>query len=139
MSRSGYNDDGDGGWSLICWRGQVASAIKGKRGQRLLVDLYRALDEMPVKELVKHELETSEGAVCALGALGKARGINMQGVDPEDTDRVASMFDVASQLAREIVYWNDEARYDETPAQCYERMKKWVLGEILPVPIEGEV
>jgi hypothetical protein len=137
MSRSGYSDD-YGEWSLIKWRGQVASAIRGKRGQKLLVDLYKALDAMPTKELIRNELETSEGQVCALGALGKARGIDMKTVDPEDTERVASVFDVADQLAREIVYMNDEAYYAETPAERYERMKRWALAHILPVPIEIE-
>lgn len=35
MSRSGYSDDCYG-WELICWRGAVNSAIKGKRGQSFL-------------------------------------------------------------------------------------------------------
>lgn len=30
MSRSGYNDDIDN-WQMIKWRGQVASAVRGKR------------------------------------------------------------------------------------------------------------
>lgn len=36
MSRSGYTDDCDG-WQLIMYRGAVASAIRGARGQRLLI------------------------------------------------------------------------------------------------------
>jgi hypothetical protein len=137
MSRSGYCDDIDQ-WDLIKWRGQVASVLRGKRGQKLLVDLYKALDAMPVKELIADELETAEGAVCALGALGKARGLEMKGVDVEDYELVAKMFEVPNQLTQEIVYLNDEGWYDETPAQRYERMKKWVLGQIRPVPVENE-
>ncbi|ENQ7660184.1 hypothetical protein ACEQOL_006537 [Pseudomonas aeruginosa] len=41
MSRSGYCDDLDN-WSLICWRGAVSSAIKGKRGQAFLIELREA-------------------------------------------------------------------------------------------------
>ena len=33
MSRSGYIDDMDDTWQFIKWRGQVASAIRGARGQ----------------------------------------------------------------------------------------------------------
>lgn len=137
MSRSGYGEDYES-WSLIRWRGQVASAIRGKRGQRLLLDLYRALDAMPVKELIKEELVAVDGSgVCALGALGKARGLDMKDVDVEDSEKIASMFDVADQLAREIVYMNDETYYCEAPAERYARMKNWVLAQILPVPIEN--
>lgn len=43
MSRSGYNDYSIDNWDLIRWRGQVASAIKGKRGQAFLRELIEAL------------------------------------------------------------------------------------------------
>jgi hypothetical protein len=35
MSRSGYSDDygDDEPWQLIMWRGAVASAFRGRRGQ----------------------------------------------------------------------------------------------------------
>jgi hypothetical protein len=125
---------------MIRWRGQVASALRGKRGQKLLIDLYKALDAMPTKELIADELETADGAVCALGALGKARGLSMKEVDVEDYERVAKMFEVPPQLAQEIVFLNDEAYSyaHETPAQRYERMKQWVLEQILPVPIDDQ-
>jgi hypothetical protein len=139
MSRSGYSD-GIEEWSLIRWRGQVASAIRGKRGQKLLVDLYKALDAMPNKRLIADELEAGDGEVCALGALGKARGLDMKGVDPGDADVVAAMFGCAHQLAKEIVYENDEAFYylDETPEHRYARIKQWVLEQILPVPVSDQ-
>ena len=63
MSRSGYVDEIEN-WALIRWRGQVASAIRGRRGQRLLRDLLVALDAMPEKELIVHELETASGGMC---------------------------------------------------------------------------
>jgi hypothetical protein len=135
MSRSGYTDDCCD-WSLIRWRGQVASAIRGKRGQKLLVDLYKALESMENKELIAKELETSTGGVCALGALGKARGLDMTGIDVEDSQLIAEMFGVADQLAREIVYLNDETFYNVTPAQRYDQIKEWVLSQILPVPVD---
>lgn len=128
MSRSGYCDD----LEPLClgrWRAQVASAIRGKRGQKLLTDLLHALDAMEVKELVAEELETADGQVCALGAVGKMRGCDMKNVDPEDSDIVARMFDIASQLAREIVYLNDEV-YFKTPAERYQYMRKWVSEQI---------
>jgi len=47
MSRSGYSDDCDDQWSLICWRGAVKSAIRGKRGQAFLKEMLAALDALP--------------------------------------------------------------------------------------------
>ena len=130
MSRSGYSEDIDQ-WALICWRGQVASAIRGKRGQKLLRDLLAALDAMPEKRLISGELMDAEGEVCALGCLGKARGIDMSTVDPDEADQVSKAFDIAPQLAREIVYENDEGRWSlESPESRFDRMRKWVVDHI---------
>lgn len=123
MSRSAYSEDCDG-WELVMYRGAVSSAIKGRRGQKLLSDMAVALDAMPEKKLIANELVCDEG-VCALGALGLYRAVRMDGIHPEDTARVASMFDAAPALIREIVYENDEGAY-ETPEQRWVRMRKWV-------------
>ncbi len=131
MSRSGYSEDLDN-WDLIRWRGQVASAIRGKRGQAILCEILVALDAMPEKALVTSEYETGEGEVCTLGALGKARGIEMRGFDPEDYDGWAATFGVAHQLVQEITYLNDEGGYNETPEQRWARMRNWVAAQIAP-------
>jgi hypothetical protein len=130
MSRSGYSDDCDG-WALIRWRGAVASAIRGERGQKLLRDLAAALDAMPVKALVSDELVTNHGEVCALGALGCARGMQdtMRKIDPEDREAVASAFNIAPALAAEIVYENDDW-LGETPEHRWLRMRRWVGNQL---------
>ena len=69
MSRSGYSDECDG-WDLIRWRGAVASAIRGQRGQAFLREMLSALDAMPEKRLISEELER-DGEVCAMGAVGQ--------------------------------------------------------------------
>jgi hypothetical protein len=43
-------------WSHIRWRGAVASAIRGGRGQAFLREMLAAMDAMPVKRLVANEL-----------------------------------------------------------------------------------
>ena len=130
VSRSGYHNDLDN-WASIKWRGQVASATRGRRGQKLLRDLLIALDAMPEKALVVSELETEEGDVCTLGALGRARGLDMKEIDPEDPPQVAAAFDIAECLAQEIVYKNDEdGYYGETPEQRWIRMRAWVVKQI---------
>lgn len=126
MSRSGYDDDCDG-WALIRWRGAVKAAIRGKRGRALLVELRDALDAMPEKMLIAHELVDAGGDFCTLGVIGKARGLALQEIDPEDSDKVAQLFGIAPALAKEIVFMNDEATwYDETPQQRWIRMRNWV-------------
>lgn len=143
MSRSGYTDDTDDTWSFVLWRGAVCSAMSGKRGQAFLKDVLAALDAMPVKALIADELER-DGEVCTIGALGKARGINMADIDPDDSETVAGTFGIAPALAREIVYENDEGaavRYEktddgkykyiqETPEERFARMRQWVASRI---------
>jgi hypothetical protein len=129
MSRAGYSDDLDN-WALIRWRGQVASATRGKRGQQFLRDLLTALDTLPEKRLIRNELQDNKGEVCALGALGKSRNMDMGTIDPGEPEDVASAFNIAEQLAREVVYVNDEWGYNETPEQRYKRMREWVSAQI---------
>lgn len=135
MSRSGYSDDFDGeNWSLICWRGAVASAIKGKRGQSFLNEMLAAMDAMPDKRLVAWELEKG-GEVCAIGSVGKARGVDMSKLDPEDRESVAGAFGISPALAAEIVWTNDEAGpYKETPEERFLRVRAWVAKQIKEPP-----
>lgn len=134
MSRSNYNEDIDDCWQLIRWRGAVASAIRGARGQAFLKEMLCAMDKLPEHKLVANELE-EEGAVCAIGAVGKMRGVDMTKIDPEDSVTVASLFDISDALAREIAYENDEGTFRlETPEQRYSRMRAWVQGQIIEHP-----
>lgn len=132
MSRSGYSDDCDG-WALIRWRGAVAAAIRGTRGQELLHGLAAALDAMPEKRLIANELITSDGAVCALGALGVACGRveEMRKVDPEDREQVAGFFGISEALAAEIQFLNDEQWYGGTPEMRWQRMREWVQKQLI--------
>ena len=109
MSRSGYSDDygDDDPLALGRYRAQVNSAIRGKRGQALLRELLAALDAMPVKELVAGELE-ADGQFCALGVVGQARGLNLAAIDTYDVESLGPKFNIAEQLAREIMWVNDE-------------------------------
>lgn len=130
MSRSGYSDDLDP-WALICWRGAVASAIKGHRGQALLREMAAALDAMPVKRLAASELRTEEGEVCALGAVACARSIDVTDLDPYDQHAIAERFGIARALAAEIAFENDDGGWrHDTPEQRWERMRGWVAQQI---------
>lgn len=128
MSRSGYSDDLEN-WDMIRWRGAVASAIRGERGQQILRELAEAMDAMPNKRLIAHEL-VQEGEFCALGVVGEKRGIDLTKIDPEDRDAVATQFNIAAAMAAEIVYENDEGGWQETPEQRWQRMRKWVASKL---------
>ena len=178
MSRSGLTDDIEDVLAYGRWRGMVASSIRGKRGQAFLKELLAALDAMPEKRLIRNalivdgeptyemrdiivgadELVARDGTVCAmgdvctLGALGKARGLDMSDVDPDDFESVSDIFDVVECLAQEIEWMNDEAGvrrrvpipnvredkwdcfdYDflpETPEDRWARMREWVASKI---------
>lgn len=65
-------------------------------------------------------------------AVGAKRGIDMTGLDPEDADAVAAKFDIAPQLAREIVYMNDEGNlYAEDPSTRWRRMRQWLAEQVV--------
>ncbi len=132
MSRSGYSDYFDNNWQHIIWRGAVASAFRGKRGQAFLREMLAALDALPEKKLISHDLINADGAVCALGAVGKARGLDMSHIDPICTESVANEFDVAHAMACEIMHENDEFWQPESDEGRFYRMRRWIEGKIRP-------
>lgn len=74
--------------------------------------------------------------VCAIGSLGVRRGVEMRTLDPEDAETVGSTFDIATPLAREVVFQNDDGGpwKGETAEQRWTRMRKWVDGKIKAAP-----
>lgn len=128
MSRSGYSYDCE---NLALYRASVERAMHGKRGQAFLRELVAALDAMPEKALIAHELVNESGACCAIGAVCKARSLDVGTVDCYDPDSVARAIGVARSMAAEIEFMNDEwGNQDETPAQRWERMRKWASYNI---------
>jgi len=146
MSRHGYTDDGDDPLATGRYQAQVASAIRGKRGQAFLRELAAAMDAMPVKVLIAEELINEEGDCCAIGVVCKSRGLDVSNVDPEEPTEVGSLVGIAHQLAAEIEYENDDYyhferdengnwhRVEETPEQRWVRMRKWVELKITKSP-----
>lgn len=185
MSRFGYSDDCDDYLAMGRYIATRNKAMGGKRGQAFLSELMAVLDAMPVKELVREELvdgydpylialeATPSGwfrethpkpfcGVCALGAVGQARGLAMSHLDPHEPEMVAAAFGITETMAREVVYANDELSHDrreelfgpwhprdyhskrylrfpETPAERWVRMRKWVAAQIKPTPTEAMV
>lgn len=134
MSRSGYSDNDDQ-WALIKWRGQVASAIRGKRGQAFLREMADALDAMPDKRLIAHELgylniQRRSYEVCAIGSVGVRRCIQLETLDPEDPDKIADVFGIAAPLVQEIEYINDEAAWNASPERRWQIVRDWVASKV---------
>lgn len=130
MSRSGYVDDIYGP-EMYLYRGVVASAMRGKRGQKFLKELVAAMDSMPEKKLIAHDLINEQGEVCAIGAFCKAKNIDVKSVDVECSESVGDLVNIAKQLAAEIEFYNDEmGPLKETPEARWLRMRKWIAGSI---------
>ena len=142
MSRHHYSDECEDYWASIRWRGAVRSAIRGKRGQAFLREMLAALDAMPEKRLVRGELVTDDGDVCAIGSVCRARGLDVSGIDETEPEEVAAAVGIAVALAREIAYENDDAVFfDETPEHRWQRIRNWIAREIASVegksPVSG--
>jgi hypothetical protein len=135
MSRSGYTDDCENNWGFIRWRGNVASAIRGKKGQAFLREMAQALDSMPEKRLIAGDfgrlnITRRTYDVCALGSVCLRRGIGMEAIDPVDYDRIADVFGITHQLVREIEYLNDEAYFGMSDEGRWDFMREWVRRQI---------
>lgn len=139
MSRSGYSDYSD--IPLDLYQAAVDRATFGKRGQSLLRRLRDALDAMPVKRLIAGNLKDKSGEVCALGALDpNAPALHEDETwgyddDFEHAEKLGRHFNIATALAAEIVYMNDEHNNwrtpEETPEERWTRMRAWVDKQIL--------
>ncbi len=136
MSRSGYSDDYDEQFpnAGALYQASVMNAIYGRRGQKFLSELIAALDALPEKKLITDDL-IHDGAVCAIGAVGLARGVDMSALDPTNAVAVGDAFDIAPRMAREIVFENDEAgtywsSKEETPEARWQRMRDWAVQHL---------
>ena len=135
MTRSGYHEDCDG-WSLIRWRGAVASAIRGARGQAFLKEMLKALDALPEKRLIASALVSAEGECCALGSVALLRQLDTKDVDAYDREAVAGLMGIAEALAAEIAFVNDDdfGYGERTPEQRFQCVRAWVVEQIKPEP-----
>ncbi len=128
MGRSGYSDDYEYGQ---LWMESVERAIQGARGQQFMRDLLAALDALPEKRLIAEELQ-ADGDVCALGSVGRLRGVDLKGIAPEAHRLLSQKFNIAPALVKHVEFVNDEdcAPRDETPEQRYQRVYEWAKRQI---------
>lgn len=144
MSRSGYTDeDGDCSYRELYWANQER-AFSGKRGQAFLKEMLASMDALPDKKLIAGLMQEESGEVCAIGSVGKARGLDMEGLNrlaelaAEDDDcgrhlvkRLSNQFNIAESMAADIMYMNDDAGCrGETSEQRFTRMRAWIEKQI---------
>ncbi len=108
---------------------RLETSLAGKRGQNFLKELAAEMDAMPVKELVKGDLVTKDGACCALGVVCKSRKINVEKLDPDEHLDVANVLDISLPMAGRIAWLNDDD-VDQNDADRWKRMRKWVSEQI---------
>jgi hypothetical protein len=85
---------------------------------------------MPEKRLVEGELQTEDGEVCALGCLGNALGRALREVDAQDWDKLGELFDIAPQLAQEVMFINDDRYHVATPELRWRLVRDWAARQI---------
>jgi hypothetical protein len=131
------------------WQANCQRSIEGKAGQKALKELEVALLALPEKRLIADELEDAEGEVCAIGALKKHRGVDVES-DPEEMEEVGVELGMPRLVAWKVVALNDieiDGKYVEaagptrwgipfstfipvTPEERYEQVLAWVQKQI---------
>lgn len=149
MSRSGYSDYYDDPLVSGRWRAQVNNATKGVRGQAFFRSLVEALDAMEVKRLINSpEVKTEQGVIyyslgddrgniCVLGALAQYRNLPVFKFDAEDHDKLGEVFNIAHQLAQEVMYINDEYFDTDNPETRWVKMRGWCVSQLKNYFAEG--
>ena len=121
------------------WEANCQRSLRGKAGQRELRELEAALLALPAKRLVHGVLRTDDGDVCAIGAYGQYKGVDLTEFDPEDeSDKVGVAGGMPHLVAWAVVDLNDGylgwyygdvfVRY--TPEQRYDKMLAWVRAQL---------
>ena len=76
MSRFHECDDFESNYVYL-WESRVERIIKGKRGQQKLREFIEALLALPKLRLIASAIAKPNGEVCAIGAVAKHRGIDL--------------------------------------------------------------
>lgn len=139
MSRSGYVEDWDE-YSFI-YQGHVTRALRGRRGQKAILETIEALDAMDDKRLGKDTFGKPDCPACTLGLLAQARGVDVSahepfsdehGVDEVDSFAVSKALDIAPSMVREVMYVNDTA-WDNSELgqrQRWHYIRQWLFSKL---------
>jgi len=148
--------DGDGDTCVPdgLWQNAFARAIAGKRGQKILREIERALLEMPERRLLDSHIACGT-EVCAVGAYAvwkyqqdhpdlsrKSIIYGLEGEYYDDSESLANTAYLGTELgmpwtmAWELAEANDVRFRDCTPEERWERVLNWVRDRIDRHPLE---
>lgn len=129
--RIGYSEEEDFSGQFDLWQANCRRSLRGKRGQQELRELHAALLALPEKRLIHGSLEDEEGGVCAIGAYGKRKGLDLSKFDVDcDTDEVGIAGGMPRLVAWKVVEMNDIELDRLTPEKRYEKMLAWVESKL---------
>jgi len=151
MRRDG---DGDACVPPGLWQGAFARALAGKRGQKILREIERALLDMPERRLLADHIACG-AEVCAIGAyatwkhqqkrpdLSRESIIhNLEWDHYDDSESLANTAYLGTQLgmpwtmAWELAEANDYLFQNCSPEERWERVITWVRARIDRHPLE---
>jgi hypothetical protein len=69
--------------------------------------------------------------------LGQKRGVDLNSLDTYDYDGLGKTFNIAHQLAQEVMYENDEGHWKETDEERWTRVRAWAAKLIHVTPDEA--
>lgn len=127
-SRVNYSDEEDYPGQSGLFQANCDRSLRGKKGQAELRELKAALLALPEKYLLGNLLYDDAGGVCAIGAYGKYKGVNLATFDPEegDHDEVGIAGGMPRLVAWKVVEMNDIELETAKPEQRYRRMLAWI-------------
>ena len=130
--RLNYSDEESFPGLFDLWQANIDRCLKGKKGQAALLEFREALLALPEKRLIADALYDEEGSVCAVGAYGAYKGVNLNDCDPDyETDEAGFKFGLPRLVAWKLVELND-IEFDQcSPEERYTRMLNWVEGRII--------
>ena len=110
-------------------RANMRRSGQGARGQRALREIEAALIDLPAKRLIHGTLIDDNGDVCAIGAYGRHKRIDLAPYDPEDSVHVGILGGMPRLVAWQVVEMNDVGR-TVTPEERYDRVLAWVRTQL---------
>lgn len=131
--RISYSEEENYPGQFDLWQANCERSMRGKRGQEELRELRESLLALPDKRLILGALEDEEGGVCAIGAYGKRKGLDLSKFEVDsDTDEVGIAGGMPPLVAWKVVEMNDLLLDHLTAEKRYEQMLSWVDSMLIP-------
>ena len=128
--RLSYLEDEEYPGQYALWRANCARSMRGRRGQASLRALKDALLALPAKRLIAHKMQDETGAVCAIGALSRQKGLLSDHDSDNTTVAVGERCGLPHLVSLQVVIQNDVELAQCTEKQRYVHMLKWIEEQL---------